>query len=256
MDHLAGGHDLFGPVGSGHHEIALGRHAGRGSGEAVLGQLDLHFPTQGCGVIGRGGDNSVEGGEPTVEVEQPRAEQRLPVDLVIGMPIARGCDLGDLRWERVGSDIEAHADHHPARAVSFGENSRELAVIDHEIVRPLEARLEPGDFIDRFRGGDAGCERHEVQTFGREVGAQKNRHQERGTGRGDPGATVATAPRGLLVGDGNHALATTLHGLEQEVPIRRVDAGEPADLVEPGGGEPTFHIGCRPPGGVGIGHHP
>jgi len=101
-----------------------------------------------------------------------------------------------------------------------------------------------------------GCQRHEVQALGRQVGPEQHRHEKRGTGRGGPGAPVTTPARRLLVGDRDDPLGTPTRRFGQEVTIGRVDAGEPANLAEPRAGEPAIEIGRRAPGGGGIRHHP
>ena len=98
--------------------------------------------------------------------------------------------------------VEAHADDHRARAVGLGEDARELAVVDHEVVRPLHARpSNPADRAHRLGRGDGRGQRHQVHALGRQLRAAAaptpgaRRPAPRSTcGRAGPGPRSARRP--------------------------------------------------------------
>ena len=117
------------------------------------------------------------------------------------------------------------------RAVGLGEDPRELAVVDDEVVRPLEPRVDARELAHRVDRGEPGGQRHEVRGARRRAAAAAaptpaaTRRAARPTcARAGPGPRSARrrprrrprrAPRARRV---------------EEVPVRRVDRGEPAHV--------------------------
>ena len=162
--------------------------------------------------------------EPRQEaVEQKGEADRSPVRCVAEARHRRREVDREVGGGPVGVDADSHHDLRRLRSepVRLSEDAAELAdraapeagpllpwqiVLDHEIVRPLEADrpvAQPGGVLGgvRHREADRCCQPPRV-LGGKPRRAKAEREEQRAPGRCDPGPARAAAPRGLLVGHG------------------------------------------------------
>ena len=98
----------------------------------------------------------------------------------------------------------------------------------------LRPASKPATSRDRLGRGDPGGQRHEVQALGAQSGPEQHRHEERRAGRRRPLRPWRPRPAVCTSRDGHDPVAGAPGGLGEEVPIRRVDRDEPADLDRSG----------------------
>src|SRR5262249_91312 len=124
-------------------------------------------------------------------------EKGATVDGVTGFEVARGSRRGDLGWELVPVDVHAGADDDGV-AVAFGEDPRQLAVADDEVVGPLQAGREPRDprhgLPPPRAAPAAGPPPHAIDTAGARPGPRAGRSSP--AARSDaPGGATHPRPR-------------------------------------------------------------
>jgi hypothetical protein len=158
--------------------------------------------------------------------------------------VERDGALGEVDREFVRPlDIQAHADDDEGggRPIRLGEDAGQLAVVGrsvarpHQIVRPLDPRVDAGDSFDCFRRGDAG--QHGAEAGDGRRRAEQHGHEQRRTGRRRPHAAAAPASRRLVVGYEDDPLGRSGAGQSEQVVVRRTGLRHPADVREPGAAE-------------------
>ena len=142
--------------------------------------------------------------------------------------------VAQLRRELLGGDrqVEADADHRPAvLGAGLDQDPGQLAALDLDVVRPLDAALDPGR---QLLGGLADGQRHgqRQQRVALVERPQERRVEQRLAGRRGPGAALAAAPRGLLGGG-------------DDGPVRRTGRGQLA-------GAGVGRVGAARSGGAGV----
>ena len=106
-----------------------------------------------------------------------------------------------------GAHVEAHPDHDRARAVGLGEDARELAVVDHDVVRPLQPGASTPATCAHGASSARATAAASVTRCTRSAGSAGRSSTETSSaapGRRDPRAAEPAPARGLLVGDRHH----------------------------------------------------
>jgi hypothetical protein len=219
-----------------HHKVAVRGELGCFAFEGFARQLDAYLATERRRHLHCVGVHGLQRVQARVVCSKPARQQFAAIDLV------RGRDLAQIVGKPVAADVQSHAHDHRSRPVGFGQQSGELAIVDDEVVRPLEPRARVRDHIDR---GQARRQRHQMKPFDGQVGTQQHRNQQRGAGRCDPRPAQTPAPRALFVGHRDHTFGVTRGGALEQVAVRRIDRREPPNVVKPSAREP----GIAPDGG-------
>src|SRR5262249_13323259 len=178
-----------GSVVSADHEVAFRVEAAGRAMDAAVGEIDRDAPAGGVGrrareeaqnVVGRQRGVCAGGGE-------ERVQQVLGIGLAAGDEFERGrFDAG-----REFGLIDVDADTGDGLAfLELDEDAGDLAVSDHDIVRPAEVARDG----DGFGGGEPEREGEERGGF------EDDRAVEAGARRGVPGVSVAALAGGLLAG--------------------------------------------------------
>ena len=131
--------------------------------------------------------------------------------------------------------VHADADDHEAHAVGFGlqlgEDARDLATVEQDVVRPLDARLERAAVADRLRDGEARHERQARHLERRDARLQNDGRVEVHARRRGPRATEAAASRSLLLRDDGRAFRCAAARELRGEPVGRVDGRAVHDLA-------------------------
>ena len=176
------------------------------------------------------------------------ADQEVAVHPVATLALARRGDRFEIRWERVVREIAArthdHGADHARNDVGLGEQTGELPIPDHEVVRPLQPRLEPGDVVHRARKRAAGGHRRRAQRGGSQRRSQQHRDEQRRAGCGDPRSPEPAPARGLVVGHGHHPGRRPRARFVEQIAVGGVDRVEPP------------HVPARVTSGGRFGHRP
>ena len=208
MLHVAGGkrHRPF--PGDGQHEASVGRDVGRTALEdAAPGEVDPHVPAEGDAALAELGEYAVsprrrrEPGVLLLEAVEEEPEKRVAVGRSPGHLVG-----GDRPGNRHGpGQVEAEAEYHGGRrgatAHHFGEDPTELAIVDHHVVRPLEAGEEPGSVEAGAGGGQAADDGQERRWPGAGRRAGEDRDEQRRAGPCLPRPPPASPPGRLVVGN-------------------------------------------------------
>ena len=136
-------------------------------------------------------------GEARLQVAEQLRQRRLQVR---GGPAERRRPLAHVRRQRgdVDRDVDPHPEHRPARVgPRLHEDPRELAPVEQDVVRPLDARLRAGQVGD----GEPGTEREQ-----RVVAAEHERAEQRLPGGRRPRPALAPPPGGLQPGGHERAV--------------------------------------------------
>ena len=116
----------------------------------------------------------------------------------------RGCTRWPIAASSAGNALPVHVaarahDHAARRPSRLGEEPGQLAVADHEVVRPLEPAATPGHLArPRRPAATAGGHHHEVRLARPGARPQEHRDEQRRARRRVPRAAEAAPARGLV----------------------------------------------------------
>ena len=169
---------------------------------------------------------------PELELHQKRGEESGAVDWRSRLDEQRRRGNVDCLWQRFAGDVyvDADAEHHAALA-RFGEDARDLAAVDQEVVRESHLGPDVRHGGDGVRRGQAGDDRELGEPRGLDFRPEVDRGEHARPGRRVPGSAEPAAPGLLLLGDGDRALGC----VRRELTLGRLTALE----VEVGTAEPA-----------------
>ena len=222
-------------------------------------ELDAHPASERGRASRRRGDDASSASSRASKARKPRDEQ-LPVDGVAACRSPRSRCRASSAGSASGCTLQTHPDDDRARAVGLGEDAGELAVVDHDVVRPLQ----PGASTAADRASTASSAASPAASVTRCVRSarqrrpQQHRDEQRRAGRRDPRAAETAPARGLLVGDRDDALRRAARprrfaaGNDSSSRSRRTSARRGSGCRRAAASQ----SGRPAPGGGGIRHRP
>lgn len=166
-----------------------------------------------------------------VDVTTDRSDESGAIDGRAGKRIERH----SLRWRP--SDVHAHTDDdETVDRRRLRENSRNLRGTDDEVVRPLEANVDTGNFVRRPRRAKCDDPRH-PRNVTRLLPTKEDRHEHVRTARRVPTPVEAAPAGGLMIGDENQPIRGAAACTRHEIVV---GAARFADVFDRPGGKPRL----------------
>jgi hypothetical protein len=216
--------------------------------EGARRALDGDVRTQPDGVLTPAGDNRgdasrLEFGDASPERVSPCEQEYLGIRRVLDERVQ--ADSLHACREMLDPEVqtEAEGDRDPATFHGAGrdlaEDARQLAAIHEHVIGPLQPSGHRAGCLQGVGDGEAGCQGDARSNGG--GAAEQHRGEQRRARGGDPLATLATAPRSLLIRKAAETLGRTgSSGTEDDV-LRARGAGHTSDVQ---GGKTHFLTGC------------